>query len=148
MHACWLGSELLHKVCEIMSELSLPIMKAFLFVNAISTLISLSHHSVQYKNPFCKLLASTNVNLYKVALLSGQAKEDIPLFINQHKRTNFADLLMKFNIESEKPTLISIKAPLSRLVITTPQILGVTSNFRIQRKNQYLGKRKRGNGLF
>ena len=65
-YASWLASEILFKVCEIMAELKLPIKRTFLFIDAISTLISLSHHSVKYKDPFCRLLAATNVNLYKI----------------------------------------------------------------------------------
>ena len=71
-----------------MTELQLPISKTFLFVDTISVLISISHHTVKYKEPFRRLLASTNVNLYKIGQLSHQLKEEIPLFINQHKQVN------------------------------------------------------------
>ena len=104
-YASWLGSEILLRVCEIMSELKLPIKKTFLFIDAISTLISLSHHLAKYKDPFRRLLASTNVNLFKVAQLSGQTKESVPLFLNQNKCMNFADLLTKFHIQGGKPSL-------------------------------------------
>ena len=35
--------------------------------------------------------------------MTGQNKQDIPLFINQTLRTNFADFLTKFNLELDTP---------------------------------------------
>ena len=48
----WLGSEILLKVCEIMNDMAVLIKKSILFLDVISTLISLSHHLAKYKDPF------------------------------------------------------------------------------------------------
>ena len=45
------------------------------------------------------------MNLYKIAQLSHQLKQNIPLFLDQRKRQNYADILTKFNVEKQTPAL-------------------------------------------
>ena len=42
-------------------------------------------------------------NLFQIALLSKQRKEELPLFLDQSIRVNFADYLTKYNLDKEQP---------------------------------------------
>ena len=84
-----------------MDELKIPITRCLMFVDAISTLLSLRQHPARYKPPLRNWFAATNINLFKCAQISKQLKENIPVFINQTKRVNFADLLTKFNLTKD-----------------------------------------------
>ena len=97
-YAAFQASEIMLKVMDIMQTFHIPVKRAILFIDAISTLISLRQHPVKFKCPLRRWFASTNINLFKAAQISGQTKEDIPLFINQTQRVNYADLLTKFNL--------------------------------------------------
>ena len=68
------ASTIMLKVLEIMQKMKLPITKAILFIDAISTLISLGNHPAKYKTPFRRWLSATNVNLFKSAQITGQTK--------------------------------------------------------------------------
>ena len=80
-----MGAELLLNITTIMTELAIPISKCILFCDAISTIISYNNHPANYTHPTSKWLATTNIQLYKVAKMAGCAKEDIVLYINQKK---------------------------------------------------------------
>ena len=89
------------KISQLMLELNLPIKKCYLFVDVITTIISMHQHPAKYFVIFHRYLSSININLFQTAIISKQTKEHIPLFINQQKRVNFADLLTKFSHISE-----------------------------------------------
>ena len=59
------------KILEIMQKMNLPIKKAILFIDAISTLISFGNYPAKYKNPERQWLAQTNVNLFKSENITG-----------------------------------------------------------------------------
>ena len=80
-----LGAELLLNITSIMIELAIPISKCILFCDAISTIISYNNHPANYTHPTSRWLATTNIQLYKVAEMIGCVKEDIVLYINQKK---------------------------------------------------------------
>ena len=50
-YAGWIGSIISFKILEIMQKMDLPVKRAILFIDAISTLISLGNHPAKYKNP-------------------------------------------------------------------------------------------------
>ena len=110
------GSALLHKVAQLMDKLSIPIFRAILFSDAISSLLSLRRHPAIFKHPQRKWLASANVSLFQTAeLINSQQKtlssdshqmtpvikDDIAIWINQKVRCNFADLLTKFQLDTD-----------------------------------------------
>ena len=80
-----MGAELLLNITTIMTELAIPISKCILFCDAISTIISYNNHPANYTHPASKWLATTNIQLYKVAEMASCVKEDIVLYINQKK---------------------------------------------------------------
>ena len=98
-------SILLLKIAQIMQSLDLKVKAGLLFCDTISTLISIGQHPGNYKSPFRKWLAGINVNLYQLGLITGQQKQDIPWFINQRKRVNFADYMTKFDLTNDMPDL-------------------------------------------
>ena len=81
----------------------MTVKSSYLFINALSTLSSLNPHPALFKAPVRAWLAALNVNLLKLGLVTSQNKQDIPLYLDQKCRTNFADLLTKFSLESETP---------------------------------------------
>ena len=95
---------LLH-ITSIMSELQIPTYKCRLFCDNISTIISHNNHLANYISPMSRLLASANIQLYKIADIIGCQKQDIVLYINQKRHTNFADCLTKFNIIDDTPQM-------------------------------------------
>ena len=74
-----LGAEQLLNITSIMTELVIPISKGILFCDAISTIISYNNHTANYTHPKSTWLATTNIQLYKVAEMIGCVKEDIVL---------------------------------------------------------------------
>ena len=64
----------------------------------------MNQHLARYKAVYRSYLSSINVNLFKIANVSKQSKEDIPLFIDQKVRVNFADLLIKFSLKIDSPS--------------------------------------------
>ena len=76
-------SVLLLKVAQIMKSLELPVNNAILFCDTISTLISIGQNPGNFKHPYQTWLSGINANLYQLALITGQQKQDIPLFIDQ-----------------------------------------------------------------
>ena len=94
-----MGAVLLLNVTTIMTQLAITIKKCILFCDAILTLIIFNNHPSIYAHPMAKWLATTNLQLYKVANMIGYAKENIHLFILK-KHVNFADLLTKFYLEN------------------------------------------------
>ena len=100
-----MGAEMLLNITSIMSELHIPIYKCILFCDAISTIISHNNHPANYISPISRWLASANIHLYKIADIIGCQKQDIVLYINQKRHTNFADCLTKFNIIDDTPQM-------------------------------------------
>ena len=106
-YAMFLCSIQLHKVAHLMHQAGIPIQRVILFSDAISSLLSLRRHPAIFKHPTRLWLASTNTNLYQIAqLVTSQqnvtlTKDDIPLWINQKERLNFADLLTKFHLQND-----------------------------------------------
>ena len=96
-------SVLLLKVTQIMKSLGLTVNNSILFCDAISTLISIGQNPGNFKHPSQTWLSGINANLYQLALITGQKKQDIPLFIDQKVRTNFADYMTKFNLVKDAP---------------------------------------------
>ena len=88
-----MGAEMLLNITSIMSELHIPIYKCILFCDAISTIISHNNHPANYISPISRWLASANIQLYKIANIIGCQKQEIVLYINQKRITNFADCL-------------------------------------------------------
>jgi len=92
------GSSLLLKGAQGLTESGFKIEACLLFIDALSVILGLQYHPVKYESGFRKHLADINTNLYHTAILSNQKKEQIPLFLNQKVRVNFADWLTKFNL--------------------------------------------------
>merc|ERR1712055_1036408 len=82
-----------------------PVTKAILFIDAISTLISLSKHPALFPAPANRYLAQTNINLIKCAAITQQKKDTIACFLNQNKRQNMADLISKHDLINDTPEL-------------------------------------------
>ena len=103
-YAAWQGSELMWKVVHLMEDLKIPVSRCILFIDAISTLLSLERHPVKFPLPLRRWFAAVNINLYKCAQVSHQSKEDILMYIDQGLRINFADYLTKFNLSTDRPS--------------------------------------------
>ena len=103
--ALQMGTDMLLHITSIMSELQIPIYKCILFCDNISTIISHNNHPANYISPMSRLLASANIQLYKIADIIGCQKQDIVLYINQKRHTNCADCLTKFNIIDDTPQM-------------------------------------------
>ena len=80
-----LGSEILLHVANLCLTLKIKVVKAFQFIDAMSAVLALNRHPSLFRAPFKMWLAKTNVNLFQVAQITHQEKEDIHLFINQKK---------------------------------------------------------------
>ena len=107
MYAAYLGSELMLKVLEIMQKMGLTVKRIFLYIDTISTLIGISNHPGKYSSPVSTWLAQINFNLYKCGTIMNQPKEMVPLFVDQAKRTNFADYLTKYDLIKDNPQIWS-----------------------------------------
>ena len=71
-------------------------------MDAVSVLLGLVHHPCKYREPYKKWLAGINTNLFQIACLTKQSKEEIPLFLDQNIRPNMADILTKYDL-NQKP---------------------------------------------
>ena len=96
-------STLMLHVAQYMTGMNFKLTGCIVFIDAISVILSLSHHPTHYKALFRKWVSGINSNLYQIAILSNQKKEHVPLFLDQTVRTNFADLLTKFHLTKEDP---------------------------------------------
>lgn len=63
----------------------------------------MNQHPAKYEVISRRYLSSINVNLSKTANITKQTKEEIPLFIQQNKRVNFAYLQTKFSLTNDSP---------------------------------------------
>ena len=102
-YAVFQCSSLLLKVAQIMQSLGLTVKTGLLFCDAISMLISIGQHPGNFKTPYRIWLSGINANIYQLALIMGQQKQDIPLFIDQKVQTNFADYMTKFDLINDRP---------------------------------------------
>ena len=86
-----------------MQSLGLMVKTSLLFCDTISMLISISQNPRNFKTPYRTWLSGINANIYQLALIMSQQKQDIPLFIDQKVWTKFADYIMKFDLKNDKP---------------------------------------------
>ena len=68
------GANMLLHITSIMSELQILIYKCIVLYDNISTIISHSNHPANYISPMSRLLASANIQLYKIADIIGCQK--------------------------------------------------------------------------
>ena len=83
MFAALQSTTLMLQVAQYMESMTFQLAGAVVFIDAISVILSLSHHPCRYKVPFKKWISGINSNLFQIALLTKQSKEDLPLYLDQ-----------------------------------------------------------------